>query len=620
MQQTVLTFIIQMNSLPNAIDNPLSSIALTELLDNIPLEIFIKDKDSKFIFINRYCEQRWGVPRTELYGTKGDTFFSPEKVQQFIKNDQEVFQLGVPADFTDRYRDAKLQEDRDTKIIKTAMYDRDRNPLFLIGVEMDVTSQVCAQTRLRERDEKLRVFCQLTSLGIALKGMDGKFIDFNEAFRQITGYSSEELLALKVQDLTSPDDLKKDELRLTELMETGRFGPYLKEYRRKDGGLVSIRVHGILIAGVNEQKYVWTIAEDISERNKAEIDMQIAAVALEAKIGIFVTDSKGVILKVNQSFTDETGFTSADALGKTPKILRSGVQDAEFYIELWKQIIQSGSWEGMLWNRKKNGEIYPVLMTIKSVKDNHGITTHYVATQINIHERKQAERQLAEQAEKMHELSDHLLTVREEERNRLALELHDELGQLLTAMKIDIKRMRNRPMDAAQLDSTLAELAMLADETITSVKRISANLRPAMLNELGLRPALEWLCEDFSRRYVGISCKFVWTIPNYDIDGDCATAVYRVVQECLTNVVKHANASKVHVAVGVINQNKLFISVQDNGSGMSQTSAQPGFGIAGMRERVRALGGRFEVSSIPDEGVTVDVIMPMQTEFSGDGA
>jgi len=607
-----------MTSPSNSNDNLLSLITVTEILDNIPAEIFIKDKDSNYIFINRYCEDMWGIPRNALYGTNGSDFFDPEKVQRFIENDKKVFQLGSQLDYEDMYWDVNRKEYRNSKIIKTAIFDQDNKPLFSIGVEIDITSRIRAEAALRERDEKLRAFYQLASFGIALRNIKGEFIEFNESFRQITGYSSQELLSLNISDLTPHKYRQSDEIRTRDLLEKRHPGPYIKEYIRKDGKLVSVRINGVLITGTDDQKYVWTIVEDVSERNRTEIDLQIAAIALEAQIGIFVTDSSGVILKVNQAFTKDTGFTPEDAVGKTPRILRSGVQSEEFYVELRKKVRLSGVWEGTIWNRNKKGEIYPVLMTIKNVQNSDGITTHYVATQVNIHERKQAERQLAEQTKKLRELSDHLLSVREEERNRLALELHDELGQLLTAMKIDIKRMRNRQMDATEMEITLSEMATLVDDTITSVKRIAANLRPAMLNELGLRPALEWLCEDFSKRYDYIQCKFVCTIANFNIDGERATAIYRVVQECLTNVVKHSNATKVHVAVGIIGQNKLFISVQDNGIGMQEASEHNGFGMLGMRERVRVLGGQFEVSSIPDEGVTIDVIMPMHSQITGE--
>lgn len=599
-------------------DNLLSLITVAELLDNIPVEIFIKDKDSNYIFINKYCEQMWGIPRNALYGTNGSDFFPAEKVQRFIENDKKVFQLGTQLDYVDQIWDVNKNEYRTSKIIKTAIFDQNKSPLLSIGVEVDITSRIRTEAALRAHDEKLRALYESTSFGIALKSLRGEFIEFNESFRQITGYTSDELRTLSVSDLTPQKYRDSDERHTREVLDKGNAGPYFKEYLRKDGELVAVRINGILITGADDQKYVWAIVEDISERNRTKIDLQIAAIALEAQISIFVTDSNGVILKVNQAFTKDTGFTPEDAVGKTPRILRSGMQTEEFYAGLWEKVRLSGAWEGTIWNRNKKGEIYPVLMTIKSVQNSDGITTHYVATQVNIHERKQAERQLAEQTAKLRELSDHLLSVREEERNRLALELHDELGQLLTAMKIDIKRVRKGQMDAAEMETTLSEMATLVDDTISSVKRIAANLRPAMLNELGLRPALEWLCEDFSKRYNFIQCKFVCTIANFDIDGDRATAIYRVVQECLTNVVKHSNASKVHVSVGIIGQNRLFISVQDNGIGIQETSEKNGFGMIGMRERVRVLGGQFEVSSNPDEGVTVDVILPMRADIIGD--
>lgn len=154
----------------------------------------------------------------------------------------------------------------------------------------------------------------------------------------------------------------------------------------------------------------------------------------------------------------------------------------------------------------------------------------------------------------------------------------------------------------------------MVDETLDAVRRIASDLRPIMLDELGLKAALEWLIEDFEKRYRGIGCNLVIALDGQTIKGKIATAAYRIVQECLTNVVRHAEASKVHIAVGIDQRQQLFISVQDNGRGLpEQQTRRSGFGLVGMRERVNALKGEFALESIPGDGVSVDVTIPLPT-------
>ncbi|MBI3901729.1 MAG: EAL domain-containing protein [Nitrosomonadales bacterium] len=248
-----------------------------------------------------------------------------------------------------------------------------------------------AENVMRENEEKLRGLYELSPLGIALVDMQGRYIEFNEAFRNICGYSSEELKALDYWQLT-PNKYTADEVRqLESLQRTGRYGPYEKEYLRKDGSPVPLQLNGMLISGSNGQKYIWSIVEDITERKQIETDLRIAATSFEAQVGIIVTDAACIILRVNRAFTELSGYLANEIVGQTPRMFKSGRHDTAFYAAMWDSIRRLGVWQGEIWDRRKNGEIYPKWMTITAVKGNDGNTTHYVGTQIDITERKAAE-------------------------------------------------------------------------------------------------------------------------------------------------------------------------------------------------------------------------------------
>ena len=248
--------------------------------------------------------------------------------------------------------------------------------------------------KLPDNEEKLRGLFELSPLGIALTDMAGRYVEFNEAFRNICGYSAEELKALDYWTLT-PRQYEADEARQLESLErTGHYGPYEKQYVRKDGSLIPLRLNGMLITGNDGQKYIWSIVEDITDRKRIEADLQVAATAFEAQVGIIVTDASTEILRVNQAFTEDTGYTAAEAVGRTPRMFKSGRHDAAFYAAMWESIRRTGAWQGEIWDRRKNGEIYPKWMTITAVKGPDGVASHYVGTQFDLTDRKAAEEEI----------------------------------------------------------------------------------------------------------------------------------------------------------------------------------------------------------------------------------
>jgi signal transduction histidine kinase len=202
-------------------------------------------------------------------------------------------------------------------------------------------------------------------------------------------------------------------------------------------------------------------------------------------------------------------------------------------------------------------------------------------------------------------------SVREEEVTRVAREVHDQLGQALTAIKLESAFLiRELPVDAKQQSKRAESIMKLADETLQTVQRISNELRPGFLDELGLIAAIEWAAEEFQSR-TGTSCQLDLPEDNIVIDRERATALFRILQETLTNVARHSNATRVNIRLAE-EERSLVLEVHDNGKGISkqELSAGRSLGILGMRERALALGGRVAISGAPDEGTTIEVRIP----------
>jgi len=167
--------------------------------------------------------------------------------------------------------------------------------------------------------------------------------------------------------------------------------------KRKDGSTFPIEL-GVYETFLNDRKFFIGSISDISFRKEAEAELRIAATAFESQQGMLITDADSVILRVNRAYTEITGYTSEEVVGRTPRLLRSGRHGADFYRAMWETIHRTGGWQGEIWDRRKNGEVYPKWLTITAVKDEDGIVTHYVGAHFDITERKQTEDQVRQLA------------------------------------------------------------------------------------------------------------------------------------------------------------------------------------------------------------------------------
>jgi diguanylate cyclase (GGDEF)-like protein/PAS domain S-box-containing protein len=245
-------------------------IRIKDLFDALPVAIFVKDCNSKFLLMNQSCEQQWGMSFADLRGTDASQSFPPEQMKQFLEKDQEVFRGGHQVDFVEPFWNASQQESRVGHTFKKPVYDAEGNPLYLIGATIDISEKAQAEQALRISEEKLRGLYELAPLGIALTDMNGQYVEFNESFRQICGYPEDELRKLDYWTLTPRDYEEQETRQLESLSKTGRYGPYEKNYRQKNGKLIPIRLNGMLVTGKNGQQYIWSIVEDISSRKQHE--------------------------------------------------------------------------------------------------------------------------------------------------------------------------------------------------------------------------------------------------------------------------------------------------------------------------------------------------------------
>jgi two-component system sensor histidine kinase UhpB len=230
----------------------------------------------------------------------------------------------------------------------------------------------------------------------------------------------------------------------------------------------------------------------------------------------------------------------------------------------------------------------------------------------DITEKKMAEETLKESREQLRSLAAHLQSIREEERTVVAREIHDELGQVLTAIKMDLSWLNKRmPEKQDLLFKKTKSMSELIDSTIQTVQRISSQLRPGLLDDIGILAAIEWQAEEFKKR-TGIACELSVSSQDITLDSERSTAIFRIFQETLTNITRHANATKVKVNL-LKKGNRLELKIKDNGKGISKEkiSDPQSLGLVGIQERVHFLGGTVTIKGIQGKGTTIAISIPL---------
>ncbi|MEZ2300319.1 MAG: PAS domain S-box protein [Microcoleus sp.] len=374
---------------------------LSSVIENIPNMVFVKDAvDLKYVSFNKAGEELIGYPRTALLGKNDYDLFTAAAADSFRSQDRAALASGQVLDIPEERIQTSHQGTRIVHTRKIPILDELGNPKYLLGISEDITDRKQAEDALRASEEKLRSLFDLCPLGIALNDMQGGFIEVNSAAETIYGYTLEELKHLSYLDLT-PQKYAAAEIHQLELLNTiGRYGPYQKEYIRKDGSLLPVELLGVLVTGNDGSQYIWSVIIDISDRKQAEMLIQKSqkryeTLAEASPIGVFLTDAKGDCLYVNQTWSQTTGLTQEKALG--PNWARTlHPQDRERVFQEWydsasvKQKFQS-EYRFL----RPDGSVAWVIGQALPLIDSRGEIEGYVGTVTDISDRKQAEIKLA---------------------------------------------------------------------------------------------------------------------------------------------------------------------------------------------------------------------------------
>jgi len=238
-----------------------------------------------------------------------------------------------------------------------------------------------------------KLFDEADAMSIQGYYPDGTVVYWNHASEKVYGYTAQEALGANLLDLIIPPALHSEvEQGVRWMFETGQgVPPGRLTLRHKDGHTVPVYSSHTIVAVPGQVPVLFCMDSDMSELDRAEAELRVAATAFESQQGMIITDAQGVILRVNESFSRATGYSVQECVGQTPRLLRSDRHPPDFYAQMWRGLLATGHWQGELWNRRKGGEVYAVWVTISAVTDDAGRVTHYVGTQTDMTQRKEAE-------------------------------------------------------------------------------------------------------------------------------------------------------------------------------------------------------------------------------------
>lgn len=452
------------------------------------------------------------------------------------------------------------------------------------------------------------------SVIILINPENARIEDANPAACTYYGWTHAELCNMKIYDFNITDK-ETVNVRLHNV-ESEELNHFFVQHRLANGEIRDVEVFSNPIR-IRNKNLIYSSIHDITEQRNAESELRKLSKAVEqSPVGICITNPDGIIEYVNPKVIELTGFSAEELMNENTRIFSSGEKPNPEYTKLW-QTIQSGNiWSGEFHNRKKNGELYWEAATISPIFNTTGAISHFLEIKEDITDRKRAEIALNESEELLRKFASHLQNVREEEKVALSREIHDDLGQTLVALKIDMGLLKNKIIkfnttnDPKDISQGFDDIVNLIDRTIKTARRIMSGLRPELLEMNGFSAAAATYLTEFENRH-RIGCEFISDASGVEMNPQQSLVFFRILQESLNNIAKHSKATVVKVCFRC-ETNKIVLEVIDNGVGFDKNNSgrQDSYGMLGMKERAVLLKGNLEIESEIGKGSCVRVEIP----------
>lgn len=591
-----------------------SKMRFRRILELAPIGMATNTLDGHFILVNQAFCNMLGYSKSELERmTYLDVTHPDDKTLTFSPREQLL------ADEIETYQLEKRFLHKNGQVVwglLTSSIEKNNfgEPPFFIAQIEDITDRKHTEILLREGEARFRTMLEHSPIGIAIALPDGQITEVNQVLCDMLGYQKEEFKKLSFREITHPEDLAITFANRQKLL-SGEVDFYRLEKRffRRDGQVVWVQlISSMRRDGSGSPLYNIAQIEDISARKLAENQLRKSEENLRAILDnspylTWLKNTDGHFLHVNQAYANYPLLKSGNQI--------IGLTDFDLWPKEIAEKYRADDAEVMA-NRQQQRRTEECFIdgtrtywteTFKTAiigKDGHVTGTTGFSRDITY--RKATEQQL-------HDLTAHLLSVREDEKAAIAREIHDELGGIMTALKIKIYQLKSilaDTDDAVSLAEPIESMEHLINNAAVISRTIISNLHPTILDDLGLLAAIEWQAEEF-HKLTGIDTMVNCIGDRENLDKRTSIALFRILQEALTNVARHSGATRVGVEYHH-SDDEVMLSISDNGCGLSDDRrAQPrSYGLMGMQERAIQLGGTIKFDSSPDGGFCVIVTLP----------
>jgi len=479
------------------------------------------------------------------------------------------------------------------------------------GIIMEITERKLMEESLRNSEEQfIEAFDKCPLLMAITTIEEGRYLEVNSLFLETLGLRREQVIGVTSRELKLFADPGQRDVILGLVKQQG-YATNCDVRIRKPDGTILYGLFSAQIITLQQQQCLLTTFIDFTERHQSEEALKDSEeryrrlFEVESDSVVLLDKETGHFLDVNSAAVSMYGYTKEEFLqihhtdiSSDPEASRQALADYQTSVPL-------------RWHKKKDGTIFPVEISgsyfwykgrevsVAAIRD---ITTHV-----------QGEERLVELNRKLQALNEHAQKVQEQERFAIARDIHDEIGQNLTVLKLDLEWITSRLHSATpELLDRFTEMGISIEQLTSKVQQIAANLRPPLLDQVGLVAAIECHVQEIKKRG-GFECFLMLNEDVDPIDKDIATTVMRIVQEGLTNIIRHARASEVSISL-CKNDRNLILEISDNGRGITpeQLASQNSYGLMGMRERVRICHGDLLITSSPGSGTTLYITIPLK--------
>ncbi len=540
-----------------------------------------------------------------------------------VQKRQEQIALGIPAaEMEEKFLKTNGEE---VEVMVSAI------PYFQDGKKgaqvffRDLTGQKKAEREINETNERFKLITKATNDALWDWDLVTDNVWWNDGFKDLFGYNDNEI-GEKIgswEDRIHKDDKERIVEGLKNAVNSGHefwFDEY--SFLKKDGTYAYVFDRAYILKNTAGKPYRMVGSMiDISFRRKMENELKESEEKWRSLFEnspsiIFTIDNNYLVTGINRSFNNNYDRTEIIGLSCL-KLVHDDEQNR--VVEILERVFTDKQAESFTVrsSESEQGKFYSV-QAIPYLKNNSSEGLTVIATDIT--DKIMAEERLKESNQRLHALAAHLQTIREEERTMISREIHDQLGQELTALKMDIAflsrqiekiKLSGKP-DWNDLQNGLKSMSDITDQTINSVRRIARELRPDVLDKLGLKDAIEWQAEEFTKR-TGIDCIVSISKNELNFNHQLENTIFRIIQESLTNVARHSGAARSKVGLSVIGNN-IYLTIEDNGRGITEDEIQhaKSLGLVGIKERVYSVKGKLTIEGEKNKGTILKIIIPAE--------